>query len=51
MSFAAMTHLAVGLCINALLTLKAGNSLICLVGTGIPTYFALKNTAKQQIIP
>jgi hypothetical protein len=34
-SFAAMTHLAEGLCFNALLTLKVENSLICLVGTHI----------------
>jgi hypothetical protein len=37
MSFAAMTHLAEGLCLNALLTLKVESSLICLVGTQIPT--------------
>jgi hypothetical protein len=36
-SLAAMTHLAEGLCFNALLTLKVENSLICLVGTRIPT--------------
>jgi hypothetical protein len=34
-SFAAMVHLAEGLCVNALLTLKVENSLICLVGTRI----------------
>jgi hypothetical protein len=28
-----MTHLAEGLCPNALLTLKVQNSLICLLGT------------------
>jgi hypothetical protein len=32
-SFAEMTHLAEGLCLSALLTLKVENSLICLVGT------------------
>jgi hypothetical protein len=37
MSFAAVTHLTEGLCLNALLTVKAENSLICLVGTRIPT--------------
>jgi hypothetical protein len=37
MSLAAMTHLAEGLCLNALLTLKVENSFICLVGTRIPT--------------
>jgi hypothetical protein len=36
-SFLAMTHLAEGLFLNALLTLKVENSLICLVGTRIPT--------------
>jgi hypothetical protein len=36
-SFVAMTHLAKGLFLNALLTLKVENSLICLVGTRIPT--------------
>jgi hypothetical protein len=36
-SFAAMTHLAEGLFLNALLTLKVENSLICLVCTRIPT--------------
>jgi hypothetical protein len=35
-SLAAMTHLAEGLCFNALLTLKVENS-IFLVGTRIPT--------------
>jgi hypothetical protein len=34
---AAVAHLAEGLCFNALLTLKAENSLIRLVGTRIPT--------------
>jgi hypothetical protein len=37
MSFAAMVHLADGTCLNALLTLKVEISLICLVGTLIPT--------------
>jgi hypothetical protein len=37
MSFAALAHLAEGLCLRALLTLKAEKSLICLVGTRIPT--------------
>jgi hypothetical protein len=36
-SFAAMAHLAEGLLLNALLTLEVENSLICLVGTRIPT--------------
>jgi hypothetical protein len=36
MSFAAMMHLAEGLCLSALLTLKVENS-ICLLGTQIPT--------------
>jgi hypothetical protein len=36
MSLAAMAHLAEGLCLSALLTLKVENSLICLVGTRIP---------------
>jgi hypothetical protein len=34
--FAAMTHLAEGLCFNALLTLKAKSSLICLAATRKP---------------
>jgi hypothetical protein len=37
MLFATMMHLPEGLCLNALLTLKAGNYLICLVGTRKPT--------------
>jgi hypothetical protein len=37
MSFAAMMHLAEGLCLNVLLTLRVENYLICLVGTRIPT--------------
>jgi hypothetical protein len=32
-SFAAVVHLAEGLCLNVLLTLKVENSLICLVVT------------------
>jgi hypothetical protein len=36
-TFAAMTHLAEGLCLSALLTLKVENVLICLAGTQIPT--------------
>jgi hypothetical protein len=50
MSFAAMTHLVEGLCLNALLTLKVENALICLVGTritsvhdGMTINFALEN--------
>jgi hypothetical protein len=35
MSFSAMTHIAEGLCLNALLTLKVENYLICLVGIRI----------------
>jgi hypothetical protein len=37
MSFSAMTRLAKGLRRSALLTLKVENSLICLVGTRIPS--------------
>jgi hypothetical protein len=37
LAFAAMTHLAGGLCLSAPLTLKVENSLICLAGTRIPT--------------
>jgi hypothetical protein len=36
-SFAAITRLAEGLSLNAMLTLKVENSLVCLVGTRIPT--------------
>jgi hypothetical protein len=53
-SLAAMTRLAEGLCFNELLTLKVENSLICIVGTRIPTvqdgrtiYFALENIYKK----
>jgi hypothetical protein len=42
MLFAAMTHLAEGLRLNALLMLKAEISLICLVGTRIPTVFMME---------
>jgi hypothetical protein len=42
MSFAAMTHLAEGLCLNALLKLKVENSPIWLVGTRIPTVFMME---------
>jgi hypothetical protein len=48
MSLAAMTHLAEGLCFNALLTLKVENYLICLVGTRIPT---LSKIEGQFILP
>jgi hypothetical protein len=49
-SFAAKTHLAEGLFLNALLTLKVENPLVCLVGTrmtpvsydGMAINFALK---------
>jgi hypothetical protein len=47
-SFAAMTHLAEGLFLNALLTLKVENSLICFVGTRIPT---LSMMEWQLILP
>jgi hypothetical protein len=47
-SFAAMMHLAEGLCLNALLALKAENSLIFLVGTQIPTVFMME---WQSILP
>jgi hypothetical protein len=47
-SFAAMTHLTEGLALNALLTLKVENSLICLVGTRIPT---VSTTEWQLILP
>jgi hypothetical protein len=54
-SLAAMAYLADGLCFNALLMLKVENSLICLVGTRIPTeskmeglfFFALENIYKK----
>jgi hypothetical protein len=42
MSFAAMTHRAEGLCLNALLTLKVENSLICFGGTRIPTAYMME---------
>jgi hypothetical protein len=41
-SFAAMTHLAEGLCLNVLLRLKVENSLICLVGTRMPIVSMVK---------
>jgi hypothetical protein len=41
-SFAAMLHLAEGLWLNALLMLNIENSLICLVGTRIPTVFMME---------
>jgi hypothetical protein len=51
MSFAAMTHLAEGLCLDALLMLKVENSLVCLVGTTSVsdemTIFALENINKK----
>jgi hypothetical protein len=55
-SFVAMAHLAEGLFINALLTLKVENSLICLVGThtntnrvhdGMAINFALEDINKK----
>jgi hypothetical protein len=49
MSFAALTHLAEGLCPSTLLPLKVENSLICLAGMqtnsvydGMAVYFAQK---------
>jgi hypothetical protein len=48
MTLAAMSHLAEGLCFNALLTLKVENSLICLAGTRIPT---LSKMEGQFILP
>jgi hypothetical protein len=45
---AAMTHLAEGLCFNALLTLNVDNSLIRLVGTRIPTVSKMEG---QFILP
>jgi hypothetical protein len=47
-SFAAMTHLAEGLRLNALLTLKAENSPVCLTGTGISTVSTMK---RHLILP
>jgi hypothetical protein len=47
-SLAAMTHLADGLCFNALLRLKEENSLICLAGTRIPTVSKMEG---QFILP
>jgi hypothetical protein len=58
MSSVAMTHITEGLCLNALFMLKVENSLICLVGTCIPTIvrdrmsigFVLDNINKVQDI-
>jgi hypothetical protein len=54
MSFVAMTHLAEGLFLSALLTLKVENAFIYLVGIRIPnvydgmaTCFALENRNKK----
>jgi hypothetical protein len=47
-SLTAVTHLAEGLCFNALLTLKIENSLMCLVGTRIPTVSEMEG---QSILP
>jgi hypothetical protein len=44
-SFAVMMYLAEGLCLNALLALKAENSLTCLVGTRILATTAAAATA------
>jgi hypothetical protein len=51
-----MTHLAEGLFLNALLTSKVENPLVCLVGTRIPTVsydgmtinFALKTLIRNK---
>jgi hypothetical protein len=48
MSFAALAHLAEGLCLRALLTLKVEKSLICLTGTRIPTVSMIE---RQFILP
>jgi hypothetical protein len=54
MSFSAVAHLAEVLYLQALLRTETENSLICLVGTRIPSvykgmaiYFALKNINKK----
>jgi hypothetical protein len=54
MSFAVVTHLAEGLCLSALITLKVENYLICLVDMntnsvhdGMAVYFALENNDKK----
>jgi hypothetical protein len=47
-SLAAMTHLAEGLCFNALLMLKAENSVIFFVDTRIPTVSKMEG---QFILP
>jgi hypothetical protein len=46
--FAAVTHLAEGLSLETLLTLKVEKSLICLVGTRRPTVnFVIENVDKK----
>jgi hypothetical protein len=54
MTCAAVTHPTEGLCLNALLTVKVGNFLICLVGTNDNSvcdttviYYALGNICKR----
>jgi hypothetical protein len=47
-SFAAVTHLVEGLCLNALLTVEVGHSLVCLVGTRKPKVFMME---WQLILP
>jgi hypothetical protein len=42
MSFATMTRLTEGLYLGAMPMLKAENSVICLVGTRIPTMFMME---------
>jgi hypothetical protein len=49
MSFAAMTHLAEGLRLNALLTLKAENSLICLVGNNNNSFVVRRSCPTVKI--
>jgi pyruvate formate-lyase activating enzyme-like uncharacterized protein len=48
MLFPAVAQQAEGLCLNALLMLKVENSLICLVGTEIPTVSMME---RQFILP
>jgi hypothetical protein len=48
-SFAAMTHLAEGLCLSALLMLKVENYFICLAGTRIPTVSMMEWQLKTLI--
>jgi hypothetical protein len=43
-----MVHLAEGVCLNALLTLKVENTLICLVGTRVP---AVSKMERQLVLP